>query len=101
MSEELEVSGPGGIKAAFKGQQMFAVILVFIVSFVFGYLFFQHDSRADERNRTQVEATKTLTQAVESQAEAQQVMIYVLSLPPEERAKLRLAEPKALREMRR
>ena len=50
--EEISLKGPGGIGFSFKGAQMFPVILVLLLGSIFAYLFWQSESKADERNKT-------------------------------------------------
>jgi hypothetical protein len=91
--EELDIKTPAG-SFAFKGSQMFCVILLCLLAGVTVFLLHQHDAKADTRSVVQIESSKQTEETLK-------VVIYVLSLPPEERAKLRLAEPKLLREMQR
>jgi len=59
----------------------------------------QHDWRGAPREANTIAALNALKEAVDRQAEAQQVFVYVLSLPPAKREKLNLAKPRMLYEM--
>ncbi len=99
--ESLEVKGPGGMGLSFKGAQMFPVILVLLLGAIFGYLFFQSDTKADERQKSTIAALNKIEEVTTRADETQQAMIYVLSLSQEERQRLNLTRPRALTAMQR
>ena len=100
-NEELNVEGPAGLKFAFKGTQLFPAILVLLLGAIFGYLFFQHDGKDDDRSKATIAALKTVGDTNVKAEATQRAMIYVLSLSQEERQKLNLLKPKELSDMQR
>lgn len=99
--ESLEVKGPAGFGLSFRGQQLFPVILVLLLGTIFGYLFFQSDTKADVRGKETVVVIQELKAAVDKFDSTQRAVIYVLSLSQEERQRLNLMKPKELSDMQR
>ncbi len=99
--EELQLKGPGGLGFSFKGQQLFPVVLVLLLSAVFSYLFFISDTKADSRGILTVKAIEEMTASNVKAEATQRAMIYVLSLSQEERQKLNLNKPRELYDMQR
>jgi hypothetical protein len=106
--EELNIEGPGGLKAGAKGSQTLTFLLTCLLGAWVWYLFYNHEARADEKSKAEIVATEKLVQAVEKQSKAieqqertQRAVIYVLALPQKEREKLNLVRPEILYEMQR
>ena len=106
--EQIDMKGPGGFGFSFRGNQMFPVILVLLLAAIFFYLFFQSDSKADDRDKKADERAKETITAIQEFRDAatkadstQKAMIYVLSLSQEERQRLNLMKPKELSDMQR
>ena len=100
-NEERNMEGPAGLKFAFKGTQLFPAILVLLLGVIFGYLFFQHDSKDDDRSKATVTALKIVSDTNVKAEATQRAMIYVLTLSQEKREALNLLKPKELSEMQR
>jgi uncharacterized protein HemX len=81
--ESLEVAGPAGLKAKATGPQAAAVLLAGACTAGLAWMFWTHDQRSEANHR---EVSEKLTEVV-----------YVLSLSPEERARLRIDMPPSLR----
>lgn len=100
-AESLDLKGPGGLGFSFKGQQLFAVILVLLLGAIFAYLFFQSDAKADSRAKDTVAAIHAMTDSNVKAEATQRAMIYVLSLNQVDREKLNLNKPPELAAMQR
>jgi hypothetical protein len=109
--EELAFKAPF-VSLFFRGQQMFSVFLLVVLSATFGYLTYQSDAKAnfradqtDEKADSRAMATvitlEKLEAAINRVEGTQRANIYVLSLSQEERQKLNLLKPKELSEMQR
>lgn len=87
--DEVEVNGPGGFKIRARGYDILTLFVVIGIALL-GYLFYEH--KADAKT-AQTEIVKALDKVGDSQVE----LSYLISLTPEERAKLRLEMPESLR----
>lgn len=84
----------GPFMMKFGGRELFNVIVTLIAVGMIAWLVHDHDEKTN----------KTLEQSIKSiddNTESLNVLIYVNSLPIEERTKLNLQKPKKLREMER
>lgn len=97
MEERVEVSGPGGWRAAFSGTSGLCIAVLCCVAFLIWFLFGQNALKIDAL----IEAQAKTREEVRENTETQQVMIYVLTLPQPEREKLNLMRPRKLAEMQR
>lgn len=102
--ETLEVTGPGGLKAILRTANSSAVLLL-VLSGLFFYISQNGETQAAERakatNAAIADLKKELAESRKIQEQSTAVLIYVLSLTPEEREKLNLQKPQYLREMQR
>lgn len=87
--DALEVDAPGGFKVRARGYDILTLIVVAGLVLL-GYMFWEHK---DEAKASQVEVTKAVEKVADSQAE----LSYLISLSPEDRAKLKLDMPDSLR----
>ena len=99
--EQFEVKGPGGMGFAFKGREMFPVILLVLLGAFCGFMTWQADSKSEARDAATHKAISEFKEATMKADETQQAMIYVLSLPQAEREKLNLMKPRGLTAMQR
>lgn len=99
--EELEITGPGGLRAAFKGSNTFAVLLLLLLAAFFWWVAQNGEAKAEERNKQVQAALIKVETAMTQNEETTRAMIYVLSLKPEDREKLNLSKPRLLQEMQR
>lgn len=97
MEEKVEVSGPGGWKAAFSGTSGLCIAVLICVAMLIWYLFGQNAMKVDRL----IEAQAKTREEVRENTETQQVMIYVLTLPQPERERLNLMRPRKLSELQR
>lgn len=97
--QEIEVSGPGGLKAHFRGST--TALIFTLIATTIGYGAWRGDVKAEERNQALMQKIKEQEVALRDLSQTQTIMIYVLSLPMAEREKLNLMQPKGLREMQR
>lgn len=81
--DSLEVQGPMGIKATAKGERAAAWLLAIVCTAALSLLGFRHHDSTEANHR---EVKESLSE-----------MIYVLSLSPEERARLNIAMPDSMR----
>jgi hypothetical protein len=81
--DSLELAGPAGLKAKATGTQAAAGLLAIACTGIVGWQWWHHDQRTEANHR---EVSEKLTEVV-----------YVLSLSPEERARLRIDMPPSLR----
>jgi len=107
--QEVEMSAPG-FSLSFKGknQTVLLLILLILCAFTLSYGLWQHEEAGKARvvtlqkeNVAHTQALVGIREEVVKQGDAIEAVIYVLSLPQEERNKLRLREPTKLREMQR
>jgi len=108
--EQVDIKGPGGIGFSFKGQSQLLLIVLLILGSMggVGYYLSQHEaaaqnrsSESDKKVEENTKAVKDLTMEVKAQGKSIEAVIYVLTLPESERAKLNLSKPDKLREMQR
>lgn len=108
--QAVELKGPGGIGFNFKGNNttLLTVLLFLVMCGAILLVIYQHEAQAQVRQSDNVkrdtetkEVIKALTDAVKSQEKNQEAMIYVLTLPQDQREKLNLNRPDRLREMQR
>lgn len=101
--EQVELNGPGGIGLKFKGQNPLLLTVVLMCTCAGGLWYVINGHAAESKNdaRENAEAVRALTAEVKSQSETVKAMIYVLTLPEKERAKLDLLKPEKLKEMQR
>jgi hypothetical protein len=93
--EGIEVGGPGGWRANFKGTNGICVAVLLGIGALTWFLFGRSDARVEALIQAQAETKKE----VRENTETQQVMIYVLTLPQPERERLNLMKPRKLSEM--
>lgn len=86
--------GFGKWRLRVKGEKVMGILFVTACSGFIGYLVYQHDHDSKE---TLADMRRVIIEA----REAQEAMIYVISLPQAEREKLNLARPKKLSDMQR
>lgn len=107
---DLELSGPGGWGAKFRGSNNLLLVLLVVLLVAFGlwYQGSQHElataKRAADtiaRDSVTSQALKNLADAVDNQNKNQEAMIYVLTLDDKQRKALNLGKPDRLREMQR
>ena len=91
-SSDLEITGPFGLRARFFGfgKEITSVMLLVICAFGIGYLVYQHD-------RNSIDSIKHVVENQHAIYEQMDAMIYVISLPEEERKKIKMAMPDSLR----
>lgn len=97
--ESLQIVGPGGWRANFRGST--GALIFTLLAMVMGVIAYKSDARAEERYSAMILQLQAQEKALKELAEMQAVMIYVLSLPMEEREKLNLLKPRALTEMQK
>lgn len=104
--EELNIEGPGGLKAGFKGAQTLHFLVAILLGAWVWYVNFNQDSRASERDVVRATAMKEMADAIAKQTKAieqversQRAQIYVLTLSQKERERLNLVRPEVLYEM--
>ena len=91
--DELEVAGPGGMKIRARGYDILVIAVIVGVSLI-GYVLYEHKGDAKAGQETmRTEITKSLDKVSQSQEE----LSYLISLTPEQRAKLSLEMPDSLR----
>ena len=91
--DELEVTGPGGTKIRARGYDIM-VIMVIVGITLLGYVLWEHKMEAKAGQESmKVEITKSLDKVAQSQEE----LSYLISLTPEQKAKLNLEMPESLR----
>ena len=89
-SSDLEIDGPFGIKARFFNKELTSVMLLAICALALGYLIYEHDRNSMDNIRHIVENQRSIYGQMDA-------IIYVISLPENEREKLKLAMPDSLR----
>jgi hypothetical protein len=98
--EEVEIKG-WGVGAKFTGPQMTCVLVLILMGAFIGVLIYQHNAKADEGMASVARAQEAVRAELQQNREAQEAMIYVISLPQAEREKLNLSRPRKLTEMQR
>jgi len=102
-SDGVEVKGPMGTSARFKGAASSSALLLFLLAAIFLWIARNGESRADDRNAEIRASLQQVREALVRNDETQQALIYVLALPQEERAILlrNMKKPRMLRDMSR
>lgn len=101
--EQVEVSGPGGLGFKFKGQNPLLLTVLLMCALAGGLWWVLNGHAAESKNNAaeNAAAMKALTAEVKGQSDTLKAVIYVLTLPEKERAKLDLQKPEKLKEMQR
>jgi len=101
--EQVELSGPGGMGLKFKGQSQMLLTVLLMCALAGGlwYVINGHAAESKSGMSENTAALKALTAEVKSQGDTMKAVIYVLTLPEKERAKLDLQKPEKLKEMQR
>ena len=88
---------------SFKGQSqlMLVVLVVLLAASGLWVALKTHDAAAQTKADEQTKAVKELAVEVKNQGKSLEAVIYVLTLPEEERKKLNLSKPEKLKEMQR
>lgn len=86
---QVEVEG-FGMRARVRGHDVIVVVLLLVLFLGVGYLIFDHDRKSEER-------IGLLTISQQKVVEEVSALTYVMTLTAEERAKLKLDMPDALR----
>ena len=87
---DLEIDGPFGLRARFFNKELTSVLLLAICVFGIGYLIYEHDRNSMDNIKHIVENQRFIYGQMDA-------IIYVMSLPENEREKLKLAMPDSLR----
>lgn len=97
--ESLQITGPGGWRANFRGST--GALIFTLLACIMGVIAYKSDAKADTRYESMMLRMQAQEKALRELAEMQAVMVYVLSLPMEEREKLNLMKPRALTDMQK
>lgn len=99
-TEEIEATGPGGIKFRAAGANIILLLIALATVFTL-YLIWEHKREARDEIKSYTEehraSMKLVAEALSQNAEAQSEMNYILTLKPEAREQLRLDMPDSLR----
>ena len=87
---DFEIEGPFGLKARLFGRDLTTVMLLMICAGGILYLIWQHDHNITESLKLVERNQQMLYEQMED-------MIYVMSLPEQQRDKLKMAMPDSLR----
>ena len=91
--DELEVTGPGGTKIRARGYDIL-VIMVIVGITLLGYVLWEHKMEA---RAGQQQMEEKVTKSLDKVAQSQEELSYLISLTPEQRARLSLEMPESLR----
>jgi hypothetical protein len=97
---EIEINGPAGIRGVWKNPSSSAVLLIILAAF-FYWISWQGEQKADLRHAEILTQLKAFQTAIVAEKDAQDAMIYELSLNQTDRERLNLSKPKLLSDMQR
>lgn len=95
--DEVEIHTPWGWRGFFRGNQVICALVLCLVAALVIYL----DDRSVRKLDSMISAQASIIREMKENTEAQNVIIYLLSLSQAEREKLNLLRPKKLAEMQR
>jgi len=87
----VEITGPAGFKLRTHGPWVYVTLIVLLAFGFVGFLVWQHDNARNLMEQRLLSNQKDMV-------EAQEATTYVLTLPQEERDKLKLRMPQRLRD---
>lgn len=99
--EELSVEAPGGWKGRVVGSDITRILVWLLAVGFIGFVIYQHNAESRQDTEKLQKAQQVIVDKLDKQGEAFDAMIYIMSLSPEERAKLNLSKPRKLYEMQR
>jgi len=90
----IDVKGPMGISAKIKGASQSGALLLVMLAALFLYIARNGETKADDRHYEQKAVIRELI-------DSNQALIYMMALPPEERAELlrKMQKPRMIREL--